>query len=271
MWDSPVWWEEMVVVPWRDGRNPQLLAKCVAVACELSQVQFAQASDSYWVEPLCLSVFEHECYMPKLDTSLAIMDIHMKVRDKMLIFACILQEWAEQLWNCTFPGCMVQSVYHLQTHMQGLVDFTLDDVLPVLQVEQVSELKVWPVPVLLSILELAPRLQQEDLSSIHLEEDKLLMEGQNPSPQVWQQLPNFEGQAWDHPHVSHLWQPVLWCLSLGKLSEKLLPAMVEPVALYSALVYRDVVTRECCIMTQTLQLQEQGALDQSPGAAITEL
>ena len=37
------------------------------------------------------------------------------------------------------------------------------------------------------------------------------------------------------------------------------------------LVYRDVVTGECGIMMHTLQLQEQDALDQGPGVAITEL
>ena len=65
MWDPHVWWEEMVAVTWRDGWNPLLLAKYLSVMCKLSQVQFAQAGDSYWEDPPCLSVFEHEDYMPK--------------------------------------------------------------------------------------------------------------------------------------------------------------------------------------------------------------
>ena len=87
----------MVAVPWRDGWNPQLLAMYVAAVWKLPQVQFAWAGDSYWSEPPCLSMFEHECHMPKWDTSFASMDIHVKIRDKLLAFAQSLQEWAEQL------------------------------------------------------------------------------------------------------------------------------------------------------------------------------
>ena len=143
--------------------------------------------------------------------------------------------------------------------MQHLVDFTLDDVLPVLQVKQVSEQKVQLVPIPSSILELTLRLQQEDLSPILLEEDKVLMEDQNPS------LPGMVATAQPgglSMRMSTGFTPimtgVMMHLSLGKLSKESLPSMVELIALYFTLVYRGVGTGEHGIMMQTLQLQEQG-------------
>ena len=87
MWDPPVWWAEMVAMPWRDGENPQLLAKYVAAACELPQVHFAQDGESHWTQPPCFSAFKHYEHMFKQDTSFTSMDICMKRRDKMLAFA----------------------------------------------------------------------------------------------------------------------------------------------------------------------------------------
>ena len=46
---------------------------------------------------------------------------------------------------------------------------------------------------------------------------------------------------------------------------------MEQVAMYSTLVYRNVMTGDHGLMVQTLQLQEKDALDQGPGVAITEL
>ena len=95
IWGPPAWWQEMVVVPWKEGWKPQLLTKYVDVVCELPQVQFGQASDSYLARSPCLSVFKGEYYIPKWDASFASMDICAKARDKMLAFARSLQEWAE--------------------------------------------------------------------------------------------------------------------------------------------------------------------------------
>ena len=86
-------------------------------------------------------------------------------------------------------------------------------------------------------------MQQEDLFPICLEEDNLLMQGQNPSLQgkvataqpgglIIRQLPGLT------PMVTNVMMP----LPIGKLTKESLPAMVETVVLYSTLVYRDVVT-----------------------------
>ena len=128
------------------------------------------------------------------------------------------------------------------------------------------------MPIPSSILESVLKSQQEDLSPICQEDDKLLIEGQNPS------LPGTVATAQPGrpsmrlpPGLTPMATSVMMPLPLGKLSEETLPTVVELVALYSTLVYRDAVTGEHGIMMQTLQLQEQGALDQGPGAVITEL
>ena len=54
------------------------------------------------------------------------------------------------------------------------------------------------------------------------------------------------------------------------LNEEPLHDVVEPVAMYSTLVYKHVMTGEWGIMMQTLHLQKD-ALDQGPGAMITKL
>ena len=59
--------------------------------------------------------------------------------------------------------------------------------------------------------------------------------------------------------------PVVWILGKEPLHD-----VVELVAMYSALVYRNMATEECRFMRQTLQLQEKDALDQGTGVEITE-
>ena len=135
MQDPPVWWAELVAVPWRDGQNPQLLTNYVPAAFELPQMQFTQGGESHWTEPLCFGVFEYQCYMLKQDTSSTSTDFHVMRRDKMFAFAWSIQQWAEQSWTSTFPRHMAWSVHHLQMQMWGLVDFTLNDIPPVLKGE----------------------------------------------------------------------------------------------------------------------------------------
>ena len=121
-------------------------------------------------------------------------------------------------------------------------------------------------------MELAPRSQQEDIFLVHPEEDKLLMEGQNLSP------PGMAGTAQSGgssmrlpPGLPPMPTGVMMPFPVGKPSKESLHTVVKPVAIYSALVYKDMVTRELGVTMQTFQLQEQDALNQGHGVVITEL
>ena len=125
------------------------------------------------------------------------------------------------------------------------MDFSLNDILPVWEVNPVSEPRAWLVPILSPISELVLRLGQEDLSSVHPDEDCFLMEGQDPS------LPDMAataqpgrlsvGTTLRFPTYGNWhWNAPLW---LGYwVRPPTLHVVVEPVAMYSTLVYRNMVT-----------------------------
>ena len=98
------------------------------------------------------------------------------------------------------------------------------------------------------------------------------MDGQNPSPPSMVATAKPGGPNIGlPPHLTPMMTDVMIPLPVGKLSEVSLPIVVDPIAMYSALVYRDVVMGEHGIMMHVLQLQEQDALNQGPGVAITGL
>ena len=149
--------------------------------------------------------------------------------------------------------------------MWGLVDFTLNNILPVPEVKAVLELRAWQVQILSPISESVPRPGQEDLSPGHPHEDWLLMEGQYPS------LPNMV--ATTHPGRPSAgpplgFPPMVTDVKMPPLvsipSEEPLHAVVEPVAMYSTLVYRSVVTGKHGIMAHTLVASGEGCLISGP-------
>ena len=156
----------------------------------------------------------------------------------MFTFAQSLQEWAEQSWDHAFLRNMVWSVHHLQTHMWCLVDFTLDDVLPVLEVEQVSEPGAWLVSVPLPILELALRSQQEDLSPVCPEDINFWWKVRtHPPGMVATAQPRGLSMGLP-PGIPPMATDVMIPLSVSKPNKESLPIVVKQVAMYSSLVYR---------------------------------
>ena len=124
----PSWWGELVLVLWKDGEHLELLAKYLALLCKLPRVQFA-SQGAYWMAPPCLGVFKWYQHMPLMNSSFTSTDFQVKEQNKMINYTQSLLEFAKCTWANSWPKCLRQSLWHLQTLMEGFVDFIMEDLM----------------------------------------------------------------------------------------------------------------------------------------------
>ena len=146
MRSDPRWWPEKVHVPYQGGTNHQHLTRLVAASFGLPRVEIIWQGDAYWSDPPCLQCFNHSWYVPPVERLFSVMDSRKQRRDKTLVYAWALKDWAEKAWINPSSRGMAQCIMEMQGKMYDLMDFMLKDlqVLPVLDMAPGSKSRPTP-------------------------------------------------------------------------------------------------------------------------------